>query len=115
MGTADQLKSAGEQNTTDGVFEVPSVSRRCKPAALTKEGLAFRAYHTLTCQNQQEICRCQSQESKRGRGKQEVSWMKVAAQAHPYLQLIQFGSLKSTKLYYAYILYGDYARELMQM
>merc|ERR1712170_127852 len=25
--------------------------------------------------------------------------------ARPYLQLIQFGSLKSTKLYYAYILY----------
>ena len=45
--TADQLKSAGEQNTTDGVFEVPRVSRRCKPAALTKDGLAFRAYHNL--------------------------------------------------------------------
>merc|ERR1712195_44261 len=30
-----------------------------------------------------------------------------------YLQLIQFASLKSTKLYYAYILYGLNARKLM--
>merc|ERR1711998_198017 len=35
--------------------------------------------------------------------------------ARPYLQLIQFGSLKSTKLYYAYILYWDDARKLMQL
>jgi len=44
--SADQLKTAGEQNTTDGVFAVPAVSPRVKPAALTKAGLAFRAYHT---------------------------------------------------------------------
>ena len=44
--TAEQLKGA-EQNTTDGVFGVPSVSRRCKPAALTKDGLAFKAYRAL--------------------------------------------------------------------
>ena len=45
--TAEKLKSAGEQNTTDGVFDLPTVSKRVKPAALTKEGSAFRAYHTL--------------------------------------------------------------------
>jgi len=33
--------------------------------------------------------------------------------ARLYLQLIQFASLKSTKLYYAYILYGLNARKLM--
>lgn len=33
--------------------------------------------------------------------------------ARLYLQLIQFASLKSTKLYYAYILYGHNARKLM--
>ena len=45
--SAEQLKSAGDQNTTDGVFEVPKVSPRVKPAAVTKDGLKFRAYHTL--------------------------------------------------------------------
>ena len=38
---------AKEQNTTSGVFEVPTVTKRCKTAALTKDVLAFRAYHTL--------------------------------------------------------------------
>jgi len=33
--------------------------------------------------------------------------------ARLYLQLIQFGSLKSTKLYYAYILYGQKPRKCM--
>lgn len=45
--TAEQLKGEGAQNTTDGVFALPSTTRRCKTAALTKDILGFRAYHTL--------------------------------------------------------------------
>jgi len=37
----------GDQNTTSGVFAVPAAKKRCKTAALTKDVLAFRAYHTL--------------------------------------------------------------------
>jgi len=43
------LKAAkdSEQNTTDGVFDLPKVTKRVKSAALTKDVLAFKAYHSL--------------------------------------------------------------------
>jgi len=46
--TAEQLKGAADaQNTTEGVFALPVTTRRCKTAALTKDVLGFRAYHSL--------------------------------------------------------------------
>jgi len=45
--TTEDASKAPAQNTDTGVFAVPTVSPRVKPAALTKEGQAFRAYHTL--------------------------------------------------------------------
>lgn len=41
--TADQLKSA-TQNTVDGVFALPKVTKRCKVEALTADVKKFNAY-----------------------------------------------------------------------
>ena len=41
------MKGVKDQNTTSGVFEVPAPKKRCKTAALTKDVLAFRAYHNI--------------------------------------------------------------------
>ena len=44
--TADQLKDAA-QNTTEGVFALPSVSRRCKVEALTADLKNAKVYQKL--------------------------------------------------------------------
>lgn len=44
--TADQL-SAAVQNTTDGVFALPSVSRRCKIESLTADLKNAKVYQRL--------------------------------------------------------------------
>ena len=44
--TADKLKTA-DQNTTKGVFDLPKVSKYCKPTAMTKEMKAEKTYQKL--------------------------------------------------------------------
>jgi len=44
--TADKIKAAS-QNTTDGVFALPKVSKRCKVEPLTKDLKGFKVYQKL--------------------------------------------------------------------
>merc|ERR1712170_19239 len=62
--TAEQLKNAA-QNTTEGVFALPSQSRRCKVEALTAEMKNFRAYQKLRAERINR--RYQGQREKRAR------------------------------------------------